>query len=331
MEFTPTSALADGSYTAIITAVSDNNYQGAYSYRFYITTSDVTYVNLTGTGESDYTCMRISQFSASSTGITDASSLSVDPADFNAATLNSGALPTNSTYVFFSNPVRFSVAAPFQFPVNFNASLCSAAIRVHYTDADAAMLTALGLDEGDLTLWILSGSTWTQRTGIGSPVISTTTTDRYIEFSVTSIAGADNVYALMYVPPAVPIVVYNFKNTKAFNPSTGTSRIFYTKDIASIGPLGGAGNVRAGIYAMNGGLVRMLSYQDAVDYAAAFNPAANYEVNTNVPSERNYYFSWDGRNGNGTYVKNGIYVVKIEITTTGGVKSTLSRTIAVIK
>lgn len=333
MEFVPVSALADGSYTAIVTAVSMNNYQGASSYRFFISTANVTYINLNTLtpGENDTTCMRLSQFSASDTGIRDSASVEVDPADFSVNTVSAAGLPSNSTYVILSNPIRFSVAAPHLFPVTFNASLSSAAIRVHYTDADAAVLTALGLDEGDLTLWVLSGSTWSQIALSGSPVISTITTDRYIEINAAGITGSDNVYALMYVPPLIPPVAYNFNNTKVFNPSSSSARLFYTKDIASIGLLGGTGNVKVGIFAMNGGLVRLLEYQDTAEYASVFNTAANYEADPSNPGLRYYYFTWDGKNDSGNYVRNGIYVVKIEITSTGGAKSKLSRTIAVIK
>jgi hypothetical protein len=191
------------------------------------------------------------------------------------------------------------------------------------------------LDETNLTLWVFSGGTWTKITPIGVPVISASAadTDRYIEVSAAKIDGADNAFALMYTPPTGGggTVTYNFKNTKIFNPNSQTARIFYTQNVAAIGPLGGAGNVKIGIFAINGSPVRTLTYQDPAEYAAVFNPAVNREANFNNLSELNYFFTWDGKNDKGKTVLNGIYIVKIEITTAAGVKSRLSRAIAVVK
>jgi hypothetical protein len=157
-------------------------------------------------------------------------------------------------------------------------------------------------------------------------------TDRYIFIDLTAqsspvINTNSNIYALMYVPPTVPPVSYNFKNTKSFNPTKESAKILYTNDINSIGPLGGSGNVKVNIFSLTGTVVRTLEYQEPSENAL-FN---NYETDPANPGVFYYYFTWDGKNDHGTFVKNGIYVIKIEITTTTGKKITKSRTIAVIK
>ncbi|HDQ26463.1 MAG TPA: hypothetical protein ENN43_06950 [bacterium] len=327
--FTPTAAITDGSYTIIVTAVSDAGYSGAYQYNFYVTTSGVTYVNLAGVGENSTTHMVISVYSGSSSGITDQGSNEVDPADFTAATIAAASRPAPpANYQYFSDPASFS-AAGYTFPINFNATLCSAEIRLHYTSAHAAALAVQGLSESNITMWVWNGTTWTQITGIGNPIVNSSIDDRYFRASVTSIQSANNMYALMYVPPAVPTVVYNFKSTKLFNPNNGPAGIFYTNDIAQIGPAGGQGNVKVGIYTLAGALVRMMEYNNPGDYAF-FN---NSEADTTNPSIMNYYFTWDGRNDRGSMVRNGMYVIRVEITGYDGsrIGEVISRLIAVVK
>jgi flagellar hook assembly protein FlgD len=131
----------------------------------------------------------------------------------------------------------------------------------------------------------------------------------------------------MYLPPAVSSVTYNFKNTKVFNSTKENAKILYTNDINSIGPFGGAGNVKVQIFSLTGSVVRSFEYQNATEY----NLFNNYETDPASPGVLYYYFTWDGKNDHGAIVKNGIYVIKIEITTTTGKKISKSRTIAVIK
>lgn len=331
LEFAPTNEIVDGSYTVIVTAVSDSGYSGAYSYNFYVTTANVTYINLTGTGENDTTAMRISQFNAGSTGIT-SGGVDVDPADFSAVSLNVSALPSiPSSYNLLGTPIRFALSGH-SFPVHFNKNFCSAIIRVHYTDTDVATLNALGLNESNLTVWHYNGTNWQPLTDIGGPVDNPSSTDRYLYIDLTNLSSPiintdSNIYAIMYVSPTVPPVAYNFKNTKSFNPTKETAKILYTNDINSIGPLGGAGNVKVYVFSLTGSVIRTLEYQDPSEYVL-FD---NYETDPSNPNVLYYYFTWDGKNDHGTIVKNGIYVMKIDITTTAGKKITKSRAIAVIK
>ncbi|MCX8094516.1 MAG: hypothetical protein N3E50_10180, partial [Candidatus Goldbacteria bacterium] len=331
LEFIPTSELVDGNYTVIITAVSDMGYSGAYSYSFYVSTANVTYINLVGTGENDTTIMRISQFNASNTGIT-SGGVEVNPTDFSATSLSVSSLPAlPSNYNVLGNPVRINLTG-YAFPVYFNKNFCSVIIRVHYTDQDVTTLNALGLNESNLTLWYYNGTTWQQITNFGGFVDNPVTTDRYLFYDITSssnpmINSNANIFAIMYVPPTIPPIAYNFKNTKSFNPTKESAKILYTLDINSIGPLGSNGNVKVYIFSLTGSLIRTLEYQN-VNENMVFN---NYETDPTNPGILYYYFTWDGKNDHGTIVKNGIYIVKMEITTTTGKKITKSRTIAVIK
>jgi hypothetical protein len=168
------------------------------------------------------------------------------------------------------------------------------------------------------------------------PVYNSTTLDHYIEFSISTPVypavnsiPASNIYTLMYLPPTGPSVKAVIPpNTKVFNPNQGLAKIHYTKNAASIGPLGGTGNVKVWIFSISGSLIRTMEYQNADDYAAFFNPAVNLDTDMGI---NYYYFTWDGKNGHGSVVRNGMYIMKIEITTAAGVKTTASRTIAVIK
>lgn len=331
LEFIPANEIVDGSYTVIVNAVSDTGYSGAYSYGFYVTTANVTYINLNGTGENDTTVMRISQFNAGTTGIT-SGGVDVDPADFSAVSLNASQLPSlPSSYNLLGAPIRFQLSGH-SFPVYFNKNFCSAIIRIHYTDADVVTLNALGLNESNLTVWYYNGSNWQQITGFGGPVDNPYSNDKYLYIDITSLTSPvintnSNVYAIMYVPPTIPPVTYNFRNTKSFNPAKENAKILYTTDFNSIGPLGGAGNVKVYIFSLTGSVIRTLEYQDASENIL-FN---NYETDPANPGILYYYFTWDGRNDHGTIVKNGIYIIKIEIITTTGKKITKTRTIAVIK
>jgi hypothetical protein len=326
--FTPQSVLADGSYKALITAVSANGFSGAATYLFNITTAGITYVDLSGTGENDTTYLRLSVFTQLSSGITDAGSNTVPSAALVVSAVP--APPVNAGHSFFATAVSFTAMGHVE-PLNFNTTLCSAVLRLHYSDADLAnFISATGLSESNLTLWVYDGSGWTQVNNISAPVNNPLTTDRYIEVPVTSIPNS-NIYALMYVPPAGAVFTFNFPNTKVFDPGKGPAVILYSKELsgggafpASIGPLGGTGDVKVHIYSLAGSLVRTLEYQNSNDYPlfTGFSTNSGWDY---------FYFTWDGRNDHGRTVRNGMYIMKIEKTTAAGIKTTTSRTIALIK
>ncbi len=333
LEFVPANEIVDGNYTVNVTAASDSGNSGVYSYGFYVTTANIAYINLTGTGENDTTVMRITLPPSGSTGIT-ANGVDVAPGIISATALNVASIPElPSGYSLIGTPVRFNLSTGYSFPLSFNKNFCSAIIRVHYNDTDVSTLNTLGLNESNLTIWYYNGTTWQQITSnITGPVNNPLSADRYFNIDLTSssspvIDSNLNVYAIMYVPPAVLPAPYNFKNTKSFNPTKETAKILYTNDINSIGPLGGTGNVKVYIFSLTGSVIRTLEYQDANENIL-FN---NYETDPINPGVSYYYFTWDGKNDHGTIVKNGIYVVKIEVTTLTGKKITKTRSIAVIK
>lgn len=334
LEFVAGSQMMDGKYSVEITAVSDEGYDGAEVYNFYISTKDAVCIDLNGatsTVATDLTYMRMSPRMSTTTGIKDSGNNNVEPLDFSV--FIPATVPANGSNVVLSTPVRVSVTGHnSSYPITFNSDICPTTMRLHYTDSDVtSILNAIGLTEDDLEVWMYNGSSWTRLTNVNAPVASILSDDRYIEFPLTTLNNAQNIYALMYLPDVTSPVVYHFNNTKAFNPSAGPARIFYTQDILSIGYMpSAAGNVRVGIYSMNGAPVRTLEYQNTGDYGTAFNPLVNSDPDPTT-GLRYYYFTWDGLNDRGSLVRNGIYVVKIEVTTAAGVKSTLSRTIAVIK
>ncbi len=314
ISFTPGTSLADGNYTVYITAVSENGYQGAYSYNFYVTTAGVTYINLSGTGETAATCMRISVFTQTNSGISDQGGNSVTPSGVTVANLTAPAAP--ASYSVLGNPIRFGLGAGYQFPLTINPLMATVVVRLHFTTGELNTLTSIGLDETNITVWQWDGATWTQVSKPGNAI--TNGADHYFEFAITSLA-ANNVYALMYVTPSVPLAQYKFSSTKGFNPAKGMSKIYYTDSLA------GVENIKVVIYSMNGIAVRKSEYKNSADTALFTGNDLNP-----YGAEVKYYYSWDGKNDAGAYVKNGVYIIKMQIEKTSG-KENISRVIAVIK
>jgi hypothetical protein len=319
LQYVPAANLSDGNYSVVVTAQSLNGYSGAYRYNFYVTTAGVTYIDLNGTGETSATVMRISLTSPVSSGITDNTGAAVPAIAVSASTFTPPAAP--ASYKIFSNSIQFraATAAPaitYQFPLKFNVLLCTAVIRMHYTDTNVNALKVLGLTEADLTLWVNDGTAWTQITNAGKPVANAP--DHYIEFSVTSVP-ANNVYALMYVQPVIPSaqLKFNTQNTKAFNPAKGNAKIYYTDTLSFID------NVKVSIYSMGGTLVRYDEYKKSQ------TPFAGYDTDP-YSGNTAYYYAWDGKNNSSSYVRNGMYALKMEIKKTTGT-SYISRLIAVVK
>jgi len=316
LSFIPTNTLSDGQYTAYVTAATVNGFQGAYSYQFNISTAGVTYVDLAGTGENTTTCLRLSSYVAGTSGITDSTNAAVPAADLTAELL---ATPpaTPGTYVILGNCVSFT-ASPFTLPLSFNANQCSTALRMHYSDANVATLASLGLTPLSLTLWMWNGATWAQVSGLSTPVDNGT--DHYFEVQLATIPLA-NAYALMYAPPSVQLAAFHFLNTKAFNPVAGPAKYYYTPDITLIK------DVKVYIFNISGSMVRTMTFSDSADHALF----TGSDANPTNPASVMYYVKWDGKNGEGAYVRNGLYLMKIVITNTGGASSSSSRMIAVVK
>jgi hypothetical protein len=314
LSFTPSVSLADGNYTVNITAISENDYPGAYSYNFYVTTANVTYVNLTGSGETSATCMRITDLVQPSAGILDQGSTAVSPTAITVSNVTAPSLPSSNTVL--GSPISFALNSPHQLPLTINQQLANVVVRLHFGTPEINTLTAIGMDETNITVWRWDGNVWTQVVNPGNAI--TNGTDHYFEFSVTSIT-ANNVFALMYVTPAVPLATFKFSSTKGFNPVKESSKIYYTDSIT------GVENIKVAIYGLNGALVRKSEYKNSSDTALFTGNDLNP-----YGAEVKYYYAWDGKNDSGAYVKNGVYVIKMQIEKTSG-KENISRVIAVIK
>jgi len=328
--FTPDAALSDGNYTVNITAESENGYSGGYSYSFYITTTGIVYINLSGTGLNTTTCM-IAQIAppGTNTGMidNDGAGTMVTPTALSVTTVASPQTPPAS-YNVLGSAIAFSIDPLYNLPVTINPAYCSATLRINFTSTQVATLASLGLDEDDLTLWEYDGSTssWSAVSGASSPV-SAGGGNYYIEAQLTRIPDG-NQYALMYVIPATggPTSYTedaSFQIPKAFNPNTGPARIFfYNKDGIYLSTIAQASTIEVKVYSLTGKLVRSILYPDT---PANFGDA-NWAGLLNIA-----YFDWDGLNDNGTRVRNGIYIMKIIVTETTGTQKTHSRLIAVIK
>ncbi len=330
IRFIPSSTLVDAHYTVIINAVSvaqngNPANSATYTYTFYITTSGVVYVDISGTDENPTTYMRILTFDPLDSGISENGGVTnLNPAtDITVASVASPPpAPTGQTIM--GGVVSFSLSGSYSLPAVFDANKCSAILRMHITVTDYNNLLNLGLTSANLKLYVWDGVSWTQITTLTAMAVSGT--DRYFEAAVTSIP-ANNRYALAYTPPAIPVVPHHFDNTKIFNPAAGPAKIYYTDDISDYGAFGGSGNVKLRIYSLTGTLVRTMEYQNAADYPLF----TSYDANPLNALDLMYYAAWDGKNDKGALVKNGLYVIKIEKTTITGVKSSSTRAVAVVK
>lgn len=311
--FTADDPMSDGSYTVNITAKSSGGYSGVTTYNFYITTAGVTYVNGSGTGLNSTTRLSITAFTLTSSGITDASSSAVTPTAITVANVAAASLPAlPSQYAVINSAVTFS-AGLHPFPLYFDDDLCTAMLRMHFTDTEAATLATVGVTPSELTLWVYDGAAWSQITGLGE--IGESGTDNYIDVAVTQIPDG-NIYALLYLQPPTPVTAYVFKSTKAFNPVKEVAKIYYGDALAK--------RVKANIYSTAGTLVRKIDSDETPALITGYDPDP-------YGSAVKYYLALDGKNDMGSYLRNGIYIIKAEVTKMDDSKSTISRTIAVIK
>jgi hypothetical protein len=327
LSFIPSVPMQDGNYDAIITPASINGYSGAYQYKFNISTgssSTVTYVDLSGTGDSNSTYMIISANSAGNSGITDPSS-NTDPASIiTVSSVASSSMPAPPAgYKQISTAVTFGDGNPLLLPLTFNANLCTVTLVMHFTSNDIAQLASMGLSQSDLTVWMYDGLAWHQITNLGS--IVNTGTDNYVEATLTSLTQPlnqivqYNVFAFMYVQPSTTQTVYHFQNTKVFNPDKGPAKIYL-----GVSSLVTIQDIKCYIFNMAGTFVR------TVEYTQNPAPFSGFDADP-ITGINNYYFSWDGKNDAGSLVRNGIYVLKMQINYTNGTSQKIGRTIAVIK
>ncbi len=324
LTFTPSVPLQDGNYDVIVTPDSVNNYSGAYQYKFFISTGSsgtVTYVDLSGTGNNTSTYMIISAVGAGNSGITDPSGNTV-AANIITVSADASVPAPPAGYKQISTAVTFGGGGS-SLPLNFNANLCTVTLVMHFTNSDISQLTSMGLDQSALSLWMYDGATWRKISNTGN--IVNTGTDNYVQATLTGLTPpfnqivANNVFAFMYVPPTTMQSTFHFQNTKVFDPNIGPAKIYL-----GISSIVNIQNVKCYLFNMAGTFVRTVEYTQ--------NPAlfSNFDTDP-VAGTKNYYFSWDGKNDAGSLVRNGIYVLKMQITYTNGKSQNTARTIAVIK
>ena len=326
LEFTPSAPMDEGNYTVSVTAISANGYMGISTYKFFITTASVTYVDITGSGNGSSTCLRIAPKNISSTtqsGVTDAGANNVLPADLVNISVSIVAAPpaAPSGYSFFGNTIAFNISGglpiPYTMGLNFDPNLCASNLRMHFTDAFLATLSSLNMTTGDLSLWVYQ-SAWSKVPTVATLVNNGS--DHYFDLPILSIP-AGNRYALMYQPPVVPPAAYKFNNDKAFNPYKGPAKVYYASDISTIS------SMKVYIYNVSGTIVRTLDFNDSSEHALF----ASHDTDPANPLNVQYYISWDGKNDRGSLVRNGIYIFKYTITPASGPVISKSRMIAVVK
>ncbi len=320
LTFTPSGNMSDGNYTIRISATSANGYTGAYSYRFYISTAGTTYIDTSGaiSAPTANTYMILSIMDVNNSGIVDNSGLTVNPSAFSVSVVSGPANP--SGYDAAGNQFRFALALPRVLPVTFNPAMVTAILRFHLTSSQVAALSAGGIRTSDLTFWYHDGIQWNQlsQASVAGPYVSGS--DTYFEYSPVTGVPLNNTYGIFYIRPTVPVSQVKFTSTKAFNPNKGPAKIYTHSSLTGIK------NIRAYVYSITGTLVKLNDYSKASETSLF----TGYDSDP-VSGLTKYYYSFDGKNGKGNCLPNGLYNVKIETEYDNGAKKTESRLIAIIK
>ncbi|HXB97478.1 MAG TPA: FlgD immunoglobulin-like domain containing protein, partial [bacterium] len=189
-------------------------------------------------------------------------------------------------------------------------------IILHWDDAD---LKAYGVISSQLTMLGYDGANWQTLVpaAVSAPNngVNNTFTWQPNANQVTYLA-----YGLFYPttqpgqtpqPTATPIV---FANTRSFNPVSGNplndvARFYYGSKMPQA--------MEARIYDTAGRLVKTLNLGAGIKLSDVF--------------AGQFFFTWDGTNDSGTIVRNGIYLVRWQVTTAGGGADTETKAVALIK
>lgn len=196
-------------------------------------------------------------------------------------------------------------------PLNFN---------LYYNDSD---LPSSGVAESDLVIRAYSSGAWNTVSSVFHDSLPTTA--NAFTFSPVSSQPAAVYYAIKYptIPgaagPSTPTPVL-FKSTRSFNPVHSNpifrkARFYYSDKAPK--------DLEAKIYDTSGTLIKSLSLGSGVSLTD-FTSDPTYGTNS-------YYFEWDGRNDNGTIVRNGIYLARWRLTRSDGSTETQVKPVALIK
>lgn len=198
----------------------------------------------------------------------------------------------------------------------YNASL-PPSIILHYDDTDIptgvseSALAVYGYD-GSWQLLTANSSSQSGTTGNTFTINPPVSTDTYFAYGI--FYPTANVATL---PTATPVV---FRNTRSFSPNNSNpiyrkARFYYSDKAPK--------DVDARIYDTSGTLIKAMSLGNGISLADV-STDASYGVNS-------YYFEWDGRNDNGTLVRNGIYLARWRLTRSDGSTETQVKPVALIK
>lgn len=259
-------------------------------------------------------------------------------------TLTSGVLPLNANLVgvdspsgsslpndpgwatlsstLFSTSMRFFVGGVLQTsPLTWTYPATSTvAFHMYYNDGDLPS----GINETDLQVRAYVNGAWTTLTNVQQNSLPLTSNS--FTFSPTSSQQAGLYYRIAY--PSVTIVpgganqptAIPFKNSRSFNPTHRNpiyrAARFYYSDVP-------VKSLEAKVYDAGGTLIRSLSVGNGI--------VLTNSTTDLIYGNSSYYFDWDGRNDNGDLVKNGLYLVRWQLTKTDGSQDSQVKPVALIK
>jgi flagellar hook assembly protein FlgD len=234
---------------------------------------------------------------------------------------DTGWLRVNSA--LFSSSMRFYVSGvlqtgsltwtyPLSSPVTF---------RMYYNDSDLGATA-----ETDLRVRAYIGGAWSTVSTVvqdSLPLVSNS-----FAFSPTSSQPAGVYYAIAYPDTSagapsngVTPTPYPFKSTRSFsptnaNPSYRKARFYYAQAAPKA--------IEVRIYDTAGSLVKAMSLGAGVNLGDTF-------ADPSFTSSVSYYFEWDGKNDSGVLVKNGLYLVRWQLTRADGSGESMVKPVAMIR
>lgn len=192
-------------------------------------------------------------------------------------------------------------------------------IVLHYDDLEIPA----GVSETALAVYGYDGAWSRLNTGVTASQSGTTGNT----FVIIPLNSTDSYYAYAIFYPDNTSIISGptptpvpFKSTRAFNPTHANAlyrmaRFFY----ADYNPK----TVEARVFDTSGQLIKVLSVGNGINLA---------DTQTDFVFGRTYhYFDWDGRNDSGTLVRNGLYLVRWQVSKMDGSTDTMTKPVALIK
>jgi hypothetical protein len=188
-------------------------------------------------------------------------------------------------------------------------------VTLYYNDWDLPA----GVTSANLSLFAYTGIAWRQlSTAEYTGTFTNVTRNTMVITLPNAPAPSDSIYGIFY-PASVTSTVGTptpavFLNTRSFNPVSGNvlnnrAKFYYGNKAPQ--------SMDARIYDTAGRLVKTLTLGKGITLADV--------------SFGEYFFLWDGTNDSGTIVRNGIYLVRWQVSTAGGGSDTETKAVALIK